>query len=89
MDKKQVMKIAKALSDENRLDILNAVATRGSLCCSDAQKLTELSQPTISHHISLLTDAELLNAEKDGRIMNLSINRETFKSFIAYLKEIA
>jgi ArsR family transcriptional regulator len=78
----KIVKIAKALSDKTRLRILKEVA-KGSYgwSCSDAGELAGLAQPTVSHHIKVLVDAELLNAEKNGRCVIISVNKKTLNEF--------
>jgi ArsR family transcriptional regulator, arsenate/arsenite/antimonite-responsive transcriptional repressor len=79
----KVVKIAKALSDKTRIKILKEVAKKGSigLTCGDAEQIAELSQPTVSHHIKVLAEADLLNAEKDGRCVRISVNNKTLNEF--------
>ena len=78
----KIVKIAKALSDKTRIRILKEVAKGGSSwSCSDAEVIAGLSQPTVSHHIKILVDAELLNAEKNGRCVIISVNKKTLNEF--------
>ena len=71
-----IVKIAKALSDKTRVKILKEIAAKGSISCGDAEKVVDLSQPTVSHHIKILSDAGLLNTEKDGRHIIISVNKK-------------
>lgn len=76
-----IAKIAKALSDKTRVKILKEIAAKGSISCGDAEKVVDLSQPTVSHHLKILTDARLLNTEKDGRNVIISVNKKTLEEF--------
>ena len=78
-----IVKISKALSDKTRLLILKEVAKKGGigLTCSGAEEIAELSQPTVSHHIKILVEADLLRAEKNGRCVILSVNKKTLDEF--------
>ena len=78
-----IVKISKALSDKTRLLILKEVAKKGGigLTCSGAEEIAELSQPTVSHHIKILVEADLLKAEKNGRCVILSVNKKTLDEF--------
>jgi DNA-binding transcriptional ArsR family regulator len=82
-----IVKIAKALSDKTRIRILKEIAKKGSISCGDAEKIAELSQPTISHHLKILTDAGLLNAEKDGRHVIVSVNKQALNEFSSFISE--
>ena len=76
-----IVKIAKALSDRSRVRILQEIAKRGTITCGDAVGIAFLSQPTCSHHIKVLIDAGLLNAEKNGRHVIISVNRKVLEEF--------
>ncbi len=82
-----IVKTAKALSDKTRLRILKEIAARGSISCGDAEKIAGLSQPTVSHHLKILTDAGLLNAEKSGRHVILSVNKKALEEFGELISE--
>jgi DNA-binding transcriptional ArsR family regulator len=63
-----------AIADPARRKILTALKERGKnsigkevgLCASDIQGRMQLSQPTISHHMSVLKRAGLIEATKLG-----------------------
>lgn len=58
----------KALAEPLRLRILSAIATdpRGESCVCDLAELTDVSQPTVSHHLKVMKDAGLLASERRG-----------------------
>ena len=59
--------VAKALSDKNRLEIMNFLSSQdGPVCACDIRTSNELSQPTMSHHLKILREAGLLRSEKRG-----------------------
>ena len=76
-----IVKIAKALSDKTRILILQEIAKKGSIHCGDAEGIAELSQPTCSHHIKILVEAELLITEKNGRCVTVSLNKKVLDDF--------
>jgi ArsR family transcriptional regulator, arsenate/arsenite/antimonite-responsive transcriptional repressor len=59
----------KLLADPVRLRLLSLVATAeaGEVCACDLTEPLGRTQPTVSHHLSALTDAGLLVREKRGR----------------------
>ena len=59
----------KVLADPARLRLLSIVANAaaGEACGCDLVEPVGRSQPTISHHLSVLTEAGLLTREKRGR----------------------
>ncbi|MBP1327606.1 ArsR family transcriptional regulator [Leucobacter exalbidus] len=64
----QVAATLKALAEPLRLRMLSAIATdpRGESCVCDLAELTDVSQPTVSHHLKVMKDAGLLASERRG-----------------------
>ncbi len=59
--------LMKALADPTRLTMVAALWKAPSpMCICDFTADLELSQPTISHHMSKLKDAGLVDSQKDG-----------------------
>jgi ArsR family transcriptional regulator len=58
-----------ALSDPVRLRLLSIVAAEGEVCSCDLEGPLAKSQPTISHHTKVLSEAGLIEGEKRGRWM--------------------
>jgi len=64
-----------AIADPTRRRILQALKERGGcsagqdvgLCAQDIELRIELSQPTISHHMAILTKSGLVQAKKLGQ----------------------
>lgn len=58
----------KALADPLRLRILSAISTdsRGETCVCDLAELSDVSQPTVSHHLKVLKDTGILESERRG-----------------------
>jgi ArsR family transcriptional regulator, arsenate/arsenite/antimonite-responsive transcriptional repressor len=82
-----IVKIAKALSDKTRIKILSEIADKGGVSCGEIEKVASLSQPTISHHCKILTDAGLLNAEKVGRHVIITVNKKALKDFNSLIED--
>ena len=58
----------KALADPARLRLLSMIAAHedGEACVCDLTEPLGLSQPTVSHHLRVLTEAGFLNRSKRG-----------------------
>ncbi len=58
----------RALADPLRLRMLSAIAVApgGEVCVCDLTGLTELSQPTVSHHLKVLKEVGVLASERRG-----------------------
>ncbi len=78
----------KVLADPVRLRLLSlvAAATTGEACACDLVEPIGRSQPTVSHHLSLLVEAGLLSREKRGRwawYRVVPARLEALRSFLA------
>jgi DNA-binding transcriptional ArsR family regulator len=69
---KTFLNITKALADENRLRMLMALQD-GELCVCRITGLMGLATSTVSKHLSILYQAGLVNARKEGRWMYYSL----------------
>jgi ArsR family transcriptional regulator len=56
----------KALGDPTRVAIVHRLAAAESVCVCDLTAAFELSQPTISHHLRILREVGLVEAERRG-----------------------
>jgi ArsR family transcriptional regulator, arsenate/arsenite/antimonite-responsive transcriptional repressor len=61
--------VLKAIADPVRLRLVSliAAAPAGEVCACDLPALLDRSQPTISHHLSLLVRAGLIDREQRGK----------------------
>jgi DNA-binding transcriptional ArsR family regulator len=57
----------KALADETRQKILEILLDEGELCVGDLVERFNVSQPTISHHLNFLKQANLVVSRKEGK----------------------
>lgn len=89
MNLKQIEKISKALGDVNRLKILRYMQKHnGKVECTQACKLLTLAQPSISHHIKKLVEADLILQHKVGRNYNYSLNHKVWDKYQKSLTEL-
>jgi ArsR family transcriptional regulator len=67
-----------ALSDPVRLRVLSmlAAAPRGEVCVCDFVEPLGKSQPTISHHLRILSEAGLVHGDRRGKWVWYSIDRD-------------
>jgi ArsR family transcriptional regulator len=63
----------RALGDETRLRILEALAT-GERCVSDLMDALGLGQSLVSHHLRALREAGLVTVRCEGRRINYTIS---------------
>ena len=74
----------KALCDPNRIWILN-ILKQGEYCACNLLEILNVTQPTLSHHMKILSDAEIVNARKDGKWVYYSLSKEGVETLVTYL----
>lgn len=77
---KLLLKFFRAAGDSHRQKILALLKERNSLNATEIMKKIKLSQPTTSHHLSLLEEAGILIAQKKGKEVLYSLNPKTISS---------
>jgi ArsR family transcriptional regulator len=70
----------KALADENRLAIMLSLQ-HGEKCGCVLLEELNITQPTLSHHMKILCDSNLVNARKEGKWMHYSLSKEGLSAF--------
>ena len=82
-----------ALADPTRRAILRLLKQKGccsigktvGLCACDIEARIQRSQPTVSHHMAILTEAGLVTAEKYGTWMWYRRNEKALKQLVEAL----
>ncbi|HEX6342187.1 metalloregulator ArsR/SmtB family transcription factor [Umezawaea sp.] len=81
----RLAKLLKAVADPARLQLLSIIhgAPGGEVCVCDLVEPLGLSQPTVSHHLKVLTDAGLLSRERRGTWAYFSVVPEGWQALRA------
>jgi len=69
MDRQAIERISKALADETRLRIFEAISARGRMNCGEIVSLRGVTPATVSHHLRILADAELIECRREGQFV--------------------
>ncbi len=79
----------KALADPVRLQLLSLIAAApdGTACSCDLEAPVGKSQPTVSHHLSILAQAGLITKVKVGRWVNCTVVPERLAELRALLAD--
>jgi ArsR family transcriptional regulator len=70
------VEFCKALADDTRQQIL-VMLQPGEKCVSDIVDAFDMSQPTISHHLSVLKRLDLVRSRKEGKLVFYAINQDS------------
>jgi ArsR family transcriptional regulator len=89
MDDKKIERISRALSDASRIAILKELKRKKDcLYCAEVNDLLDLTQPSVSHHLKQLVDADLLLPQKEGRNIKYVLNQQVLNEYIACLNDL-
>ncbi len=84
----QMQAIARAVADPRRFDILQQIARSNSTPCSSLKAHCCISPATISHHMKELSEAGLIDVQREGRTADLRFQREVWDTYLAQLAEL-
>ncbi len=73
----------KALADPVRLQLVNALAQRDEICACDFPALVQRTQPTVSHHLTVLVKAGIVHREQRGKWAWFALCRPVFDELSA------
>lgn len=80
MNNELFAQINKALSDPNRLQIIQMITDQERCACKLLEHFN-ISQPTLSHHMGILSKCDLVRVRKEGKWSHYSINMETMEGY--------
>ena len=87
--------VLSAIADPTRRRILSLLKEKGccsigksvGMCACDIEAKVDLSQPTVSHHMKILTKAGLVESEKIGQWMWYRRNEKNLREALNALRE--
>ena len=83
MNAVDVSLLCKALGDANRLQIVQLL-TQGEMCACKLLEYFQITQPTLSHHMKVLTECGLVTSRKEWKNTYYSLNCQTLTAFRLY-----
>ena len=86
MDADQFQRIAKALADSRRFEILEHIAHQGEVGCQRLCGCFPVRQATISHHLKELASAGLVESRRDGQFVYYRTRPAVFEEYMAELR---
>jgi len=77
----------KALSDNTRREILRLLQ-KGDLTAGEIANRFDLTKPSISHHLSVLKQANLVQDIRKGQHIFYSLNTTVFQDVLGWIFEV-
>jgi ArsR family transcriptional regulator len=88
MDRSEVEKISKALADETRLRIFEAISASERIKCGDLVSMRGVTPATVSHHLKILSEAGLITCRREGQFVYSQGVPATISAFTRALGKI-
>ena len=89
MERSRIEKISKALADQTRLKIFEAISTRKEMNCGEIVALRGVTPATVSHHLKILADAALIQCRRHGQFVHNRAIPETIAEYSRALTRLA
>lgn len=80
--------IFKAIGDETRLKIVEMLSC-GEMCACKILEYFQITQPTLSYHMKILTECGIVKGRKEGSWVMYSNNEEVIKEVNDFWTKIA
>ena len=84
-DAAEAAHVLKAVADPVRLRLISVIAAQGEACACDFPELLGKAQPTVSHHLTQLVNAGILQREQRGKWAWFSVNDDRIAELRAML----
>jgi DNA-binding transcriptional ArsR family regulator len=80
-------KTFKALADPTRREILSLLRL-GEMTAGDLAERFDMTKPTMSHHFSVLKEADLLSSRREGQTIWYSLNTTVVQDLMAWAMDL-
>ena len=77
-------KVFKALNDTTRREILNLLKEK-DMTAGEIADAFNITKPSISHHLDILSQAELVTSEKRGQFVIYSLNTTVLDDILSWI----
>lgn len=78
------VKVMKALSEPNRVEIIK-ILQHGDRSVWEIQAVLGIAQPSVSKHLRILAEAELVNSKRDGRWVNYYLTKNERNPYVSVI----
>ena len=88
MHRSQDEKISRALADETRLMIFEAISGKPQMTCGELVSIRGITPATVSHHLKILQEAGLIECQRHGQFVYSRIVPGRIKKYTRALSKM-
>jgi ArsR family transcriptional regulator len=85
MPEHDLVRIFKALADKTRQDILELLGEEDEMNVTDICAEFDISQPTVSHHLQILKNCDLVAYRKEGKNIYYYVKQEVVDDIFGHV----
>ena len=89
MDRARIEKISKALGDETRLRIFEAISSCNEMNCGEIVSMRGVTPATVSHHLKILSDVKLIECRREGQFIHNKAVKNTMRDYVKTLNALS
>jgi ArsR family transcriptional regulator, arsenate/arsenite/antimonite-responsive transcriptional repressor len=89
MNRSEIEKISKALADQTRLRIFEAISASRHMTCGEIVSMRGVTPATVSHHLKILSEAGLIDCRRKGQFVYSQAVPGTITAYARALAKIA
>lgn len=87
-EKKILLDVSKALSNKSRLEIIAFLKTKNTCITNSIVEHLTLAQSTVSQHLTVLKNADIISGEIIGPAVCYCLNNDTLDQYQKILKKL-
>ena len=84
---RHTLAISRAIADPRRFRLLQRIA-QGEARCANLRECLDVTAATLSHHMKELESAGLIDLSKEGKFVQATLRRKTWKAYLKTLKSL-